>query len=66
MNRQKIEALFRYGHLPEHLQKVSKPFHDMALDLVDDFEPNAEVTLAIRKLWEAKNLVVYATVEKGE
>ncbi|CBX87959.1 hypothetical protein [Roseovarius Plymouth podovirus 1] len=59
----KVEKLFRYEHLPDHLQEVSKPFHDMAVDLVENLLPSAEVTLAIRKLWEAKNLAVYAAVE---
>jgi hypothetical protein len=66
MDQAKIESLFRYAHLPEHLQKVSKPFHDMALEIFDPMNPSAEQTLAIRKLWEVKNLVVFAAVEKGD
>lgn len=34
MDKAKIESLFRYAHLPEHLQAVSKPFHDLALTLI--------------------------------
>lgn len=59
MNDEAIEALFRYTHLPEHLQAVSKPFHDMAHDIVSQAPPSAEQTLALRKLWEVKNLVVW-------
>ncbi len=59
----KATALFRYEHLPPHLQEVSKPFYDLAVSLVENLLPSAEVTLALRKLWEAKNLAVYAAVE---
>ena len=59
MDQNKIEELFRYNHLPEHLQAKSKPFHDMATTIVAESPPSAEQTLAIRKLWEVKNLVVW-------
>ncbi|UAT28873.1 hypothetical protein PP753_gp34 [Dinoroseobacter phage vB_DshP-R7L] len=59
----KTQSLFRYEHLPEHLQEVSKPFYDMAVKLTEDLLPSAEVTLALRKLWEAKNLAVFAAAE---
>lgn len=62
MDKTKIENLFRYDHLPEFLQEVSKPFHDMGIDLIDKLPPSAELTLALRKLWETKNLAVYAAV----
>ena len=63
MDTKKIESLFRYSHLPPHLQKLSKPFHDMAVSLSDTLPPSAELTLALRALWEAKNLAVFALVE---
>lgn len=63
MDKAKIESLFRYAHLPEHLQAVSKPFHDLALTLIAELPQSAELTLAIRSLWEAKNLAVFAKVE---
>lgn len=62
----KVTSLFRYDHLPVHLQDVSKPFHDMALFLTDHLPSSAEYTLALRSLWEAKNLAVFATVEAKE
>ena len=62
MDKEKVESLFRYAHLPEDLQKVSKPFHDMALNLVQTIPRNPELTLSIRALWESKNLAVYAFV----
>lgn len=62
----KVESLFRYDHLPVHLQDISRPFHDMAMFLTDNLPSSAEYTLALRSLWEAKNLAVFATVEAKE
>lgn len=62
----KATSLFRYEHLPEHLQAVSKPFHDLAVSLVEELPASAECTLALRSLWEAKNLAVFAAVEAAE
>lgn len=62
----KVDSLFRYGHLSPVLQQHSKPFHDMATQIVEMLPPSAEVTLALRKLWEAKNNVVFAAVEWEE
>ena len=59
----KVSSLFRYGHLPAHLQVISKPFCDLAVKLTEDLPHSAEYTLALRSLWEAKNLAVFATVE---
>jgi hypothetical protein len=60
-------AFFRYEHLPPHLQEVSKPFGDLARRLVSS-DPDglglegAEVTVALRKLLEAKDCAVRAKV----
>ncbi|WHM52934.1 hypothetical protein [Sulfitobacter phage vB_SupP_AX] len=62
----KAVSLFRYEHLPEHLQKVSKPFYDLAVHTVETLPPSAEATLCLRSLWEAKNLAVFAAVEGGD
>ncbi|AWY09382.1 hypothetical protein vBRpoPV13_25 [Ruegeria phage vB_RpoP-V13] len=62
----KAESLFRYSHLPAHLQEVSRPFYDLATKIVDTLPPSAEATLALRSLWEAKNLAVFAAVEAKE
>ena len=64
MFRAKIKELFAYAHLPENLQSVSKPFHDMALDLFKQLDNSAELTLCIRKLWEAKNYAVWCAANK--
>lgn len=53
--------LFRYDHLPEHLQAVSKPIHDVAELMINTLQDGPELTVGLRKLWEAKNsLVVHA------
>lgn len=66
MNEEKTKKLFRYDHLPPHLQEVSKPFYDLAVHLATSLQGSAEATLAIRKLWEAKNLAVWTAVEQKE
>lgn len=63
MDLKKVESLFRYAHLPEDLQEVSKPFYDQAISLTTFLPASAELTLCLRCLWEAKNLAVFAAVE---
>lgn len=63
MDEAGVRKLFRFEHLPDFLQSVSKPFHDLALDLINSLPPSPERTLAIRELWAAKNLAVYAAVD---
>ena len=58
MTTDDVKKLFTYEHLPKDLKATSKPFHDIAVEL-SELGGSAELTLAIRKLWEAKNLVVY-------
>jgi hypothetical protein len=53
---------FAYDHLPPHLQGVSKPFYQMALQLVATLPANPESTVAMRKLLEAKDCAVRATL----
>jgi len=49
---------FHYEHLPENLQEVSKPFHDLAHHIVDSLPRDAERAVALRKLLEAKDAAV--------
>lgn len=69
INRFQILRYFEYKHLPEHLQVVSKPFADLANDIVDRYieieaqnvenEPDIYETIAgLRKLLEAKDCIV--------
>lgn len=57
---------FSYAHLPEQMQKVSGPFHELAMRLWDLNIDNPEMTMALRKLLEAKDCAVRATIFKGE
>ncbi len=59
-----IEQFFAYSHLPEHLQKVSKPFGDLAVEIVAELPRNPERTVALRKLLEAKDAAVRCKLAK--
>jgi hypothetical protein len=49
---------FRYDHLPEHLQALSRPFGELAQRLVADLPRNPERSAMLRKLLEAKDCAV--------
>lgn len=51
---------FEYGHLPERLQEVSFPFHQLACHLVDLVPRSPERSVALRKLLESKDAAVRA------
>lgn len=53
---------FSFSHLPEHLQKISKPFHDMAQQIVDLMPANAERAVGLRKLLESKDCIVRCSI----
>lgn len=55
---------FAYEHLPAHLQDVSKPFGDLARQMVETLPRNAERTAGLRKLLEAKDCAVRALLFK--
>jgi len=57
-----ILEFFEYGHLPEHLQAVSKLVHDLAHDMVDALPDGPELTAGLRKLLEAKDCFVRAAL----
>lgn len=58
-----ILSFFGYSHLPPHLQKVSKKFHDMARTLIH--LPNkSEADHALRKLLESKDAAVRAAIPR--
>lgn len=57
-----ILRYFHYSHLPESLQAASKPFCDLARHIVTTLPRNAERTVALRKLLEAKDAGVRANV----
>jgi len=53
---------FAYKHLPQHLQTVSKPFHDFAHSIVATYPDNQEREVGLRKLLEAKDCIVRSTI----
>lgn len=56
---------FSYEHLPAHLQTISKPFGELAKEIVSSLPANPERTTALRKLLEAKDCAVRALLAKG-
>lgn len=61
-----IIQFFAYTHLPAHLRAVSKPFSDMAHEIVETLPRNPERTVALRKLLESKDAAVRAFIAKDE
>lgn len=57
-----ILRYFHYLHLPPFLQGASKPFCEIARHVVETLPRNAERTVALRKLLEAKDAAVRANV----
>jgi hypothetical protein len=53
--REPILKFFKYAHLPPHLQAVSAPFGELAEKIHAEVPRNAERTVALRKLLEAKD-----------
>ncbi len=63
-HQEHIMQFFTYSHLPEHLQKVSKPFAMVANEMIVSLPRNPERSAALRKLLEAKDAAVRAVVAK--
>lgn len=53
-----IMEFFKYEHLPEYLQWVSKPFCVLADQICGSLPENAETSVALRKLLESKDAAV--------
>lgn len=64
MYEEKLLQFFTYSHLPEKLQAASKPFCDLAQQIVAEFPQNPERTVALRKLLEAKDCAVRSLIFK--
>jgi hypothetical protein len=59
-----ILQFFALEHLPPHLQAVSKPFGDLAAQIVETIPSNWQRTVALQKLIEAKDAAVRAKLFK--
>ena len=56
---------FQFSHLPEYLQSVSKEFHELVTRLILNVPDGPERQVALRKLLEAKDAAVRATLHPG-
>ena len=59
-----ILQFFEYGHLNGELAAVSRPFCEMAHKCAEDLD-GPELTAGLRKLLEAKDCMVRASVASG-
>lgn len=60
----RMMQFFAYEHLPDRLQKISKPFGQLAEEICLNLPSNPERTVALRKLLEAKDCAVRAFLYK--
>ena len=65
MDTEPILQFFAFAHLPEHLQAISRPFGELANNIVATLPRNPERTVALRKLLESKDAAVRANLFKG-
>lgn len=61
---ERILQFFTHSHLRTDMQNVSKPFGDLALNIVNTLPRNPERTVALRKLLEAKDAAVRSLLAK--
>jgi ferritin-like protein len=66
MEQNRLMQFFEYAHLPPHLQAPSKAFCELARTMDAQLPNNAEKTVALRKLLEAKDCAVRAVLFKPE
>ena len=59
-----IMQFFEYAHLPEKLQLVSMEFRKLADGIIANIPRNPERTVALLKLFEAKDAAVRAMLAK--
>ena len=64
MTNEHILQFFKYDHLPTDLAHISKPFCDLAQQMIDTLPRNPERTAGLRKLLEAKDCAVRASLFK--
>lgn len=57
-----LMQFFEYEHLPEDLQQVSRPFHDLACVVSIQLPENQQKHACLQKLVEAKDCAVRANL----
>lgn len=65
-NKEPLLQFFKYEHLPQNLQNVSRPFGEVAQSIADRLPRNSERTTCLRKLLEAKDCAVRAALYDEE
>ena len=65
MSDEPLLQFFRYEHLSKTLQDASRPFCDLAFEVVAKFPKNPERTVCLRKLLEAKDAAVRTRLYEG-
>ena len=60
---QAVYKYFAYGHLPEDKQAISKRICLTANDMLSEIADSAELTVGLRKLLEAKDCFVRASIK---
>lgn len=65
MSEERMMKWFEFEHLPEHLKVVSSQFYEVACSICALVQPGPERTVSLRKLLEAKDAAVRATVNPG-
>lgn len=58
-----ILKYFKYEHLPEHLQSISKHCCELACAMDEDLPSGPEKSAGLRKLLEAKDCFVRASLK---
>jgi len=58
-----VDKYFTYNHLPENLQKISKPIADLAQLMETTLPDGPEKSTGMRKLLEAKDCFVRAALD---
>lgn len=58
-----IIKYFKYDHLPQYLQEVSKPVGELAEKMEAQLPDGAEKAAGLRKLLEAKDCFVRASLD---
>jgi len=61
-----IMQWFSYGHLPHHLQEISGSCAELAEVMAHQLPDGPELTAGLRKLLEAKDCFVRASVEAAQ
>lgn len=62
MSEPEILRFFAYAHLPPRLAEVSRPFCELARDIVATLPPSEQLSTALQRLLEAKDAAVRAAL----